>query len=721
MELQSLKNLIKGANKRIADIGDSLLEKAEANGRIGKAEAVIELLESHQELFDDSFKRDLPGLSQHLGTRSADNLKMLEEVLSDRLGYLAGLNQPKVIEDEVPEPEEDFASLLTQKSVDEMSDDEMKSINIDKGEMEEELPVVEEAIVASDEIGLDDFIKRAEVERSDVASESDDQEEHSEEDLAALLEQRSVDEMDFDELDAITVVEKQDEDEPSMEEALADQVTELDEEPRLETEEAMEDFSDESELVDAKEDLDSFENEESDDESVLDDEEATGVQDELDQEVASEEVAQDIENLMEDQIAEGLEDVMGEDLKGGSELEHDTKLELENNFDAIPDDLDGFVDDLVEEVSGAAEQEEPMNEDRDTNQDLDSLLDGLDAADSPQAVEQNDSGEEEQGMDDFDTLMNESDDSASDEDDGPTVREGLDDLIEDLAPVAEKVPNIDDMLNTLSGEVEAEDDFEEKTSSDDLLGAMQESDDDSELDDLLNSDLNNEESITFVDDEDEKSDGLTELLEDELESDRNHEDSLTKLLESDDDRTSVQGLTGALEESEATDTDLASVDMEVEEILADVGAELSEDPSITEVLNILDSGDDEENSLDEEDEETESLSNLLSEVTGRQMSENDLEHHEKGETMSLDQLVESAEESLSESEETVRITYEGFLLESDDEILYEGSDEVELKNIIASVIFNGEHKGLRLLKKCRKEIVRVIHEEIPVNIKIQSS
>ena len=209
MEKQSLKKLIKGANKRVTEGGDSLLAKADANERTGTVAEVVEVLESFESLFDDAFRSDLPSLTKHLETRKEDNLKMLTEVINDRLSFLHKQANPEpepAVEE--PEEEEDLASLLDQKSVDEMSDEEMSSINMDGGaEPVEEEPVPEAP--AEEGIGLDALIQEVgEKSDDDVPSPAADNDDDDDDDIESLLEQKSVDEMDLDEMDSIDSSDK---------------------------------------------------------------------------------------------------------------------------------------------------------------------------------------------------------------------------------------------------------------------------------------------------------------------------------------------------------------------------------------------------------------------------------------------------------------------------------------------------------------------------------
>ena len=135
--------------------------KAEANERTGTVAEVVEVLESFEELFDDDFQADLPSLTKHLSTRPEDNLKMLTEIIFDRLTFLKGPEEP--VQEEAPsepeeEEEEDLSALLDQKSVDEMSDEEMSSINIEDGEAAEEVDDMEEIPEAESE-GMSAFHK----------------------------------------------------------------------------------------------------------------------------------------------------------------------------------------------------------------------------------------------------------------------------------------------------------------------------------------------------------------------------------------------------------------------------------------------------------------------------------------------------------------------------------------------------------------------------------
>jgi hypothetical protein len=121
------------------------------------------------------------------------------------------------------------------------------------------------------------------------------------------------------------------------------------------------------------------------------------------------------------------------------------------------------------------------------------------------------------------------------------------------------------------------------------------------------------------------------------------------------------------------------------------------------------------------DIEEEMLSDLLSDVTGRQISEEDLNGVGEEPSVCLQELVEDAEGTLTESfaGEQDRILSQSFRLEKSGEVLYEGEDEKHLKSLVADLVLAPDTVDLVLVKVVKKEVVRVVTEEEPISVSIR--
>ena len=156
MEKQSLQKLIRGANKKVGEGGGELLQAAKDAGREGTVEAFSGILRNYRDLFDDDFEEKLPSLQKHLESRDEENLQAMCQIVDQRLSFLAkaaGINE-----------------------------EESEDVGVEE-ESGESAEVVEEAVPSEDPVSDED-------------------------DFAALLEQKSVDEMDESEMAAITISEK---------------------------------------------------------------------------------------------------------------------------------------------------------------------------------------------------------------------------------------------------------------------------------------------------------------------------------------------------------------------------------------------------------------------------------------------------------------------------------------------------------------------------------
>jgi hypothetical protein len=246
--------------------------------------------------------------------------------------------------------------------------------------------------------------------------------------------------------------------------------------------------------------------------------------------------------------------------------------------------------------------------------------------------------------------------------------------------------------------------------------AEPESDDssDDDLDSLLDD---ASEDIDSVDDESSDSN-------DDMDSLMNEDESSESEINAEADKE-MDDMLGDLENS----------DRDVDELLNDVTGDLEEEVSLTEVMSDIETDSSEEASLtevmsdietdasDEDEEEAENLSDLLSEVTGREISDDDLENVPEGESVSLDELVQGAEDSLStaDGEEVVRVLSQSFRLEKAGDILYEGEDEAQVKVIVADHVMAGDTAELTLVKVAKKEVVKVVSEEVPISISIKAN
>jgi pilus assembly protein FimV len=722
MEKQCLKKLVRGANKKVADGGDELIAQAENAGWAGEVEEIVSVLNKHRHLFTDEFDEQLPSLEQHLSTRSEDNLKATSEVIHQRLLFLqkefkAEQEEAKgVTETELSAPiggaeEDDFASLLDQKSVDEMSESEMDAVTVGDvleqesealGDVSEDLGLEEEDAQADDEpeVNLDDLLAAAEQEKFEETKSQPIPATVSEDDFASLLDQKSVDEMSEEEMETLRPKE---------------------EEPAAELEEPSEPEASESDDLDSLlADADAAEPEESSEpeasesdnlDSLLSDADADEPEEPSEPEASE---SDDLDSLLADADAAEPEEPSEPEASESDDLDS-----LLSDADAVEpepsepeasesDDLDSLLSD-----ADATEPEDLSEPETSESDDLDSLLsDAAEPEDSsePENIENNEEEvlEEDSDLNVSDVLDGILEEAGLDSEENESEDSLLDAFTDPLESNSEEDANMNNDLDSLLDELD-------EPQGESLIDSMDSAEDHSDVDDLI-SEIAEETEIDGSEDmlagftaESEEAD---ELL-DELASASENGDLLDELSEDNYDGTTAM-LNALQEESKITHSD-----SEVEEILADVESDLSDSANVLDVLGSL--SEDGDSSEDEEEEDENMLSNLLSEATGRQISMDDLEAETSGDSVSLSELVRDAEDSLEDDvTEHVRILSASFRLEKAGEVIYAGSDEKEAKKLIAESIFSGESAELKLIKICRKEIVKIVSEELPISVSIKA-
>lgn len=122
----------------------------------------------------------------------------------------------------------------------------------------------------------------------------------------------------------------------------------------------------------------------------------------------------------------------------------------------------------------------------------------------------------------------------------------------------------------------------------------------------------------------------------------------------------------------------------------------------------------------EADEEQDALTELLSQATGRRISEKDLEAGEGDSgVVALNDLIRDAEETLNQSRS--RVISEHYRLEQGTSLLYEGPDLEELRKAAEEKVLQGSGKSIRLLKVITREVLstETITREIPFRIRLE--
>ena len=749
METQCLKKLIRGANKRVADGGEELIAQAESAGWAGEADEIIKILKKHRHLFGEDFDAQLPSLEQHLSTRGEDNLKATSEVIHQRLVFLQKEYKKEqesakgVTETELNAPiggsaEDDFASLLDQKSVDEMSESEMDALTLSGGSSAEqiisepEVSAESEGDEAEEQVDLDTLLKEAKKESAPRAPLQKDAAPVNDDDFASLLEQKSVDEMSEEEMETLR---------PKDELKVAPPETK-------ETSDDLDSLLSEGEPKSASDDLD----------SLLADEAPKSASDDLDSLLADEapkSASDDLDSLLSE----------GEPKSASDDLD---SLLSEGEPKSASDDLDSLLSEgepksASDDLDSLLSEGEPKS----ARDDLDSLLS---------------EGEPKSASDDLDSLLSEGESKSANDDLDSLLSEGepksasdvLDSLLSDEAESAEPSesemllndPNlkVSDVLDDILAEVgldnedsEAEEHSESllEPSSEDIESEAQQeatsmNSEDQDLDSLLNE-VTNEDSeesdlLASMSAASSSSEDIDDLLKEsndehfDMDAESDNTKSLLNMLD-----TNSFGSTTQMLNTLEKETSIDSSDSEVDEILAEVDSDLCETTDVLEVLDAL-AEESEQAEESEENLDEEMLSDLLSEATGRQISMDDLESDDHEASVTLSELVHKADESFNESDsemlqeatehalpklsnsksreesgsESVRILAETFRLEKSGVVIYSGTDEKQVKALIAENIFSGLSSELKLVKICRKEIVKIVSEELPILVSIKA-
>lgn len=668
MGSQSLKSLIKGANKKVSENKDALLEQATQAGRAGTTDELVELLKSNRDVFDEQFDSQLPSLEKHLATRDPDNLKMMTEVISGRLTSLGSLSAQ--IEDTTPDnssenppgdetneansegdAEEDFASLLQQKSVDEMSEEERQQINIGEKTSTEDLEsLFEEHSTGADEIPIPEPPAPAVVEAQPPPADNPESEE--EVDFSSILEQKSVDEMDEHEIESI---------------ALSEESIDPKEEPQQDSGADLDDEG--SEPVETQ----------ADDHSS-----ATS-------EPGSDEKRDELDDLLDQSLPEPQHESSSE----GTE-ESENSIEKNNHNRELETQSTSEEGEIVQNTEAAQPEE---------SDELDQLMN-----EAPLAEEQSDSASADDQLEDIlaqPAADAEQDDTAED----ASSADPLDNLIEDVKA------NQSDQTEDTS----PENDPLEELSQNKLSAGDQEELNTDTLDDLLEDTSVSGEGTSV-------EEGTRDLMAELIEEDPDENESEGKLasdtdileeVEGDDDAadTDVIASTEDIEQLSEEETNTPT-NTEVEKVLAEVEEEKMDNSSVTQMLDTLkeDESEDDKTSDSEPEEE---LHDLLSDVTGRKMTEEDLESSGEEVTVSLTDLVENAETEFGDTQQE-RVLSESYRIERGSEMIYEGESEDELRKLIADHVLSGSSADIKVIKVTRKEIVKVVEEELPISVSIHS-
>ncbi|MBF0245078.1 MAG: hypothetical protein HQL31_07370 [Planctomycetes bacterium] len=691
---QSLKKLIQGANKKVADGGAQLLAKAEAGSWEGSVEVLVGILENFRALFDEQFEAQLPGLKKHLETRDSGNLKMMCEVIHQRLESLCP--EKSMLSKAGPESaptapaEDDFSDILNQKSVDEMDENERQSIALADGAKGEEAADAgdedlesllagsgaDEEEKVSDDGGLDALLAGNDTEDAapDLSPPSSGVTE--EEDFSAILEQKSVDEMNEEERASIDITGQAP---PAAKVAPKP-------EPVAEEDAGGDDLdallsSEESKGSDLGDDLD----------SLLSGEESSN----------SEPEAMPALPPIEDSTMTDSSDDLDALLSGAENAEAG---------DLPGEDNSGSSDDLDALLSGAEDAEAgdlPGEDNSDSSGDLDALLSDAEDAGSDEASGEGNSG----SSDDLDALLSDAEDADSSDlsgDGNPSSSDALDSLLADEGDSSEELSpdtgeGSDDFMEDILSDGEAEQDIEDILSEDsDSRPETETKTPDSVSDEEFEQSQANaedalDEALLSVDAKFEENLVITDTVVEALdEVDTEMGDSLTQMIETLSDGESNTT-------TEFTDRDDAMKALESE----------GDPETADDMLHAL-GGTDE---LEETDVDDSNFNDLLSEATGRQITDDDLQATH--ETMNLDDLVKDAHEHLGE--EKVRVISSVYRVEQDGEILFEGEDMAGVEKIIGEKILAGEGKGLEIKKCVTREItlLREDVEKIPLRIKFE--
>lgn len=694
MGRESLKVFIKVTNRKVSEGGEALIQRAEK--RSGTPGELIDLLKKCSSVFDEGFDAHIGSLEKHLGTRPPEILKAMVEIIEPRLGELLGKSEKNSVSapgesdvspeaapetaaaDAVPSSaEEDYAALLEQKSVDEMSEEERRQLEIAGDPAEVQADEAE-----GEDVGgtfLDDLMS-SEPASGDPAPPPTSNDEDV--DFEALLQQKSVDEMSEEEREALHLKEGR-VPPPSEEASGAPEAQELSTAGGARTDD-LDALLDEPSVPEADQPATS----EDDLDALLGDSpssppSAVAEVDELDALLGDIESSRilpttsvdDLDSLLDESFAPKVSPhVAGDELDA---LLFDDPP-AENPFDTTGENQDAAPDEALPSMS---DPEAPTDE-------LDALLDEAEPKES------------------FAVNVPVTHSNAEFED-------ALSQLVDDRDSVHDPMPG---------AEIDAEDALEvliEENSS--SLGGEAVDDADA-LDELIAN--NAETSMDLMDDllneHAEHSGGSVDDLLSESASSYNPE-SIEDLLAGEDedepsefqtpDEDALAAMMG--DDSEIDDADSRLGTAAVDAMLAEVEEE--DDNGVTSMLDKLQdvdeasSGPDPSKNEDAEDE-PESFTDLLSEATGRKITEDDFEDEDEG-TMTLDELIQDAESVLknkdSDTVEGERVIDERFRLERSGEVLFEGSDLDMLRAEFEKRLMSGQAVDLKMSRIITREVVRV--------------
>ena len=205
---------------------------------------------------------------------------------------------------------------------------------------------------------------------------------------------------------------------------------------------------------------------------------------------------------------------------------------------------------------------------------------------------------------------------------------------------------------------------------------------------------------------DEGGEGLDALLQD-IGGVSREDESAADIIQ-DQPASGVQG--HPADKASPAPEDEAASETEVETFLEDVPGE--EDTGITGMIEAL-----QEPTAGAEKED---ITDLLSKATGREIKETDLEN-DPGGSVTLDELIHDAEESLKGGVTGERVVAEDFKLEQAGQLLYKGPDEQEMRRVLEEAVLCGQTAGIKLTKVITRGIVRTETEvrELPFKIRVE--